>query len=218
MRKAVLIAHYNKPVEWISEINKDIEIYLYTTNKDVFKPLIKKRIVDVNKGMDANLYLNYIIDNYDNLPDKILFLHHHENDWTQEYKAWEIVNNINWNLANYFSVGAKCNYWYCIPNNKDYHIKMMKDYWYLFEKYIPYPNELKYIAGTQFCVSRGLILQYPKEYYQYLLDFLYTTSLDSMFSGRLFEYVWHYLFTHEPIEVLYEREKVFNNLEKLSKK
>ena len=38
-------------------------------------------VVPKNKGHEAMVYLAYIIDNYDNLPDTVLFFHPHRTTW-----------------------------------------------------------------------------------------------------------------------------------------
>jgi hypothetical protein len=76
----------------------------------------------------------------------------------------------------------------------------MKRSWYILEKYVPYPEKLMFFAGTQFCVHRDLILQYPKEFYQNCREWVYTTNEAGWFIGRFFEYTWHYIFTGNPIE------------------
>jgi len=191
----VLIAHYNKPIDWVEKIDSSTvsSIYVYTSGGKISTQHVR------NKGMDANHYLNFIINNYNSLPDKILFCHHHEYDWTQDRSLPEIINNLNWNCADYFSIGAYCNTWPALPKYKEW----LKNYSFLMPNGT-LPQELNYIAGTQFVVSKELILQHKKEYYQFLLAWLYHTDLPDNQSGRLFEYTWHYIFTGNGIEKQYE--------------
>ena len=67
----IVIAHYNEDLSWINNLNIPYSIYTHDnsllTHNNIF--------VEKNKGNEATLYLKYIIDNYNNLPDKILFVH-----------------------------------------------------------------------------------------------------------------------------------------------
>jgi len=195
MNKAVLVAHYDKPLGWLDKL-KDVQIFVYSSNPE-YPQYRQVR----NRGNDASHYLSFIIDQYDCLPERTVFCHHHEKDWTQEYPLPKIINNLNWTAADYFSIGARCNYWTAIPyESKRYHIAAMKRNWNILEPYLTYPEKLTYYAGTQFCVHRDLIRQYPVEFYQNCRDWVYNTTEMEWFIGRFFEYTWHYIFTRNPIE------------------
>lgn len=196
----ILIAHHNKDISWVNEITSNVNIIIYSTADK------SKVFVSPNKGMDANMYLRYIIDNYDNLPDKTLFCHHHKTDWTQDYDLPFIINHLNWDLADYFSICARKNYgdvFIIDPRTKQW----LKDSWYIFEDYITFPNELYYYAGTQFVCSKELIMQYPKSYWKKLLGWVLMTQLPDWLVGRIFEWTWHYLLTKDPIDKKYENNQ-----------
>lgn len=196
MDRAVLIAHYDKPLDWAKDLTVD-KVFIYSSNSEY-----KDYTQVINRGNDASHYLSFIIDNYHDLPKQTVFCHDHLNNWTQEYPLSLIINKLNWKVAKYFSIGARCNYWECIPfESKPYHIEAMARSWKILEPYLKYPETLTYFAGTQFCVHRDLILQYPKYFYQELRQWVYTTNEAEWFIGRFFEYTWHYIFTRNPIEV-----------------
>lgn len=198
----VLIAHHNKDISWINEITSNVDVKVYSTSDK------SKIFVEPNKGMDANMYLRYIIDNYDNLSERTLFVHHHKTDWTQDYEMPFIINNLNWELDNYFSVCARKNYgdvFIIDPRTKQW----LKDIWHLFEEHIPYPTQLFYYAGTQFMCHRDLIRQYPKSYYKKLLGWLLMTDKPDWLTGRIFEWCWGYLLTKNPKEIQYENNQIF---------
>lgn len=192
----IVIAHYHKPLDWVKKVKE--QFCVYSTGYNEIEAAYIDNVLQNNKGMDANHYLNYIIDNYDNLPDKILFCHHHENDWTQDRSLPEIINNLNWNCADYFSVGAYCNTWQALPGNQEW----LRNYAFLMPNG-KLPDKLVYIAGTQFVVSKELILKHSLEYYKFLLAWLYYTDMPDNQSGRLFEYTWHYILTGEGVEKQY---------------
>jgi len=194
VEKAVIIAHYNKPLEW-TRLVRGVEVIIYTSNDQAPYMQVK------NRGADSSHYLSFIIDNYENLPERMVFCHDHNINWTQEHPLHHIINNLNWEVGKYFSIGARCNYWAAIPyDEKPHHIEAMKRNWYILAPYIEYPERLTYIAGTQFCVHRDLILSYPKEFYENCRRWVYTVEEAEWFIGRFFEYTWHYILTRNPIE------------------
>lgn len=196
MDKAVLIAHYNRSLDWLQRIDRTVPVIVYTSNPGV----TKYRQVR-NRGHDAPMYLQFILDHWDKLPERTVFCHHHETDWTQEHPLSFIINHLNWQAGGYFSIGAQCNYWTAIPYpEKPYHEAAMRRSWPLLEPYLPWPERLTYIAGTQFCANRDLIRQYPKEFYESCLAWVYSTAEAEWFIGRFFEYTWHYILTRDPIE------------------
>jgi hypothetical protein len=152
--------------------------------------------------------LSYIIDNYENLPEKTLFLHGHGNSYHQEYSSADLISKINWNAADFFSV-----------NRRDYYQDKLEDEnfgwviqnWNIFEKYLPKPEKLIYYSCAQFVVDKKLILQYPKEFYVDLIKWIETNNISDYISSRIFEYMWHYIFTKNPIEPKRKYSEIFKN-------
>ena len=202
----VLIAHYQKDLSWIKEITADVDIKIYSTSDPT------KIYVTPNKGMDANMYLRYIIDNYDNLPERTLFVHHHRDDWTQDYPLPYYINNLNWELDDYFNIGARQYYKSAIDHNTkirgEQWRKWLNDIWYLFELPKIELENLIFYAGTQFMCHKKLILQYPKKYWANLHTWLLFTTLPDSISGRVFEYMWHYILTKNPIDKKYKINEI----------
>lgn len=60
------------------------------------------------------------------------------------------------------------------------------------------PPSISGICCAQFAVSRQRIREVPIERFIHYRKWLLTTGMDDQFSGRIFEYIWHYIFTgHE---------------------
>ncbi len=188
MNKIVIISHYTHPIDWIFNIPICYKIY---SNKQF-----------ENKGNEASCYIRYITDNYYNLPDKLLFIHDHQNSWHQDFPTDYIITNLNWELDSYFSINSRKVYQTISEDSslEPSGYTWVKNQWFLFEKYLQLPKQLVFYSCAQFCVNRELILQYPLNYYMDLLHWLTHTSLDNYISSRIFEYVWHYFFTKNPTE------------------
>ena len=50
-----------------------------------------------NLGRDSSVLLSFIVDHYDHLPGRLLFLHGHENSWHSNHLVG-IIRHLNWNL------------------------------------------------------------------------------------------------------------------------
>ena len=77
-KRQVVLAHMEEDLRWLKNpllwTTDDLNITVYSHT-----PLVPETtFIPPNEGCEAHLYLQWIIDNYDNLPDKILFMHAHE--------------------------------------------------------------------------------------------------------------------------------------------
>jgi hypothetical protein len=82
--------------------------------------------------------------------------------------------------------------------HKPEEIYMRRNVWEELHPGAPIPPSLSGICCAQFAVSRERIRQVPIERFHHYRKWLLETSLDDAFSGRWFEYIWHYIFTgHE---------------------
>jgi hypothetical protein len=204
MDKIVLISHYSSDLEWSKKINQPFVIYS--------KSIKNNNFINFNKGQEVPMYLKFIIDWYDKLPEKILFYHDHLNSPHQDFNSIQIINNINWDLDSYFSVNKR--EWYqTIDKNSKIEpegINWIKNNWYIFEKInLPPIDKVSFYSGAQFVISKVLILQYEKSFYEYLYEWIQKTELTNYITSRLFEYTWHYIFTKKTIEKKYENEDIF---------
>lgn len=62
----------------------------------------------------------------------------------------------------------------------------------------PIPAVLAQPCCAQFAVSRDRILSIPKQRFVYLRDWIHRTELSDYLSGRVFEYVWQFIFSGSP--------------------
>jgi hypothetical protein len=202
--KAILVAHYNENIDWLK--NQKIKTLIYS------KTIKEYNFIDENKGQEVPCYIKYIIDSYDNLPEKTLFIHAHKSSIHQDIDTDKIIPILNWNLDSFFSINKR--YWYQ-EISKNISIDFgaydvwLKNNWHIFENYLPFPEKLKFYSGAQFVVDKKLILQYPKNFWENLYVWIMKTDLSSYISSRIFEYTWHYIFTKNPIEKQYEHNDIF---------
>jgi hypothetical protein len=207
------------------EYNDKVEIVCANYNRDVSFmddfPYLKKVILkgkDVeNIGQECTSYLRYIIDNYDNLPDVVIFIHDENESWHHEGKLTEIIPplvnefiEMNMNYLEFNSLIYKdCHFipklYFGMINNTDLWENV-------FQKYLGYENITDYTAlsyqrsSAQFMVSKKYIQKNPKEFYQALFDWIIVNDdkklkkISKMFGGPgwilgLFcEYLWFPMF------------------------
>ncbi len=187
----VCIAHYNEDLNWVKNLRYPSTIVSRNGIPAETPP---------NKGNEVSSFLEYIINNYDNLADYTFFVHGHRNSWHNAENVDEFINRctLRHNYYNFNDMPlGPLSYFEkdiqpCIPEFQN--ISRIIDYdikW----------DQIMYRACAQFYVKRELIQQYPKEVYQKLYDYLMATHLQSYYSGRLFEYVWHIIFlrTHDDV-------------------
>jgi hypothetical protein len=193
--RLIISSHYNENLDWINNVSESVKIYSKTNPT--------YNLVSGNQGQEIPCFLQAIIDNYYNFPDKILFVHGHKISEHQDYDIDFIINNLNWNLNDFFSINKRT--WYqevSITHHQELDgYNWIHDNWNLFyDTNLPLPTKLLFYSGAQFVINKELILQYDIEFYKKLYYWVQSTKIDSYITSRIFEYLWHYIFTRNPIE------------------
>ena len=167
-----------------------------------------------NKGHEVMVYLTYIIDSYHNLADVNIFLHSHRFAWHNneilESDSVEMVNRLSaervqregfMNMRCSWEPG--CPSWMHPGNvqediNKQEEAMLARSWSELFPL-DPTPNVLAQPCCAQFAISRDRVQSLPLERYQFYRDWLLSTRLSDYISGRVWEYLWQFVFTGKPI-------------------
>lgn len=98
MRVVLLIARYQEDLTWIEEVPTELEVVVVNKGED--QPFVSRGDVKVvrsdNIGREAETYVRYIVENYEDLPDRIIFtqgdpFEHSPSflDLIKEFKAWQ---------------------------------------------------------------------------------------------------------------------------------
>jgi hypothetical protein len=167
-----------------------------------------------NKGHEVMVYLSYIIDHYDDLADVNIFMHSHRKAWhnnellgrdaammVRRLSPERVTREGYMNLRCHWDPG--CPVWLHPGNtvadeNKQEELLLAVAWSELFP-YEPVPTVLAQPCCAQFAVSGERIRELPKERYVYMRDWLLRTEINDYLSGRVFEYIWQYIFTAAPI-------------------
>ncbi|PVI00120.1 hypothetical protein DM02DRAFT_709587 [Periconia macrospinosa] len=173
--------------------------------------------VPKNKGKEAMTYLTYLIDYYDDLPDIVIFLHAHKLTWHNnelfEKETSPMIKRLNHDrVARLGYMNLRCHHdpgcpdWIHLDRpdgDLDLIRKPEEQYWSrrIWEELhpgAPIPQSLSATCCAQFAVTRDRIRQVPIERFHHYREWLINTDLLDEQSGRIFEYLWHYMFTgHE---------------------
>jgi hypothetical protein len=170
-----------------------------------------------NKGMEANAYLAYIVQNYNNLPSTIAFIHPHKDGYPI---AWHTDNNEHSNVVslqtlniNFIQSNGYANL-RCVNDPGCPHEVMpfrnppedhrtieaaMPDAWRDLFNNTDVPHILATPCCAQFAVSSKQVQMRPLDEYKKYYTWLMETPLKDETSGRVFEYLWHILFGQDPV-------------------
>ena len=170
-----------------------------------------------NKGMEANAYLAYIVQNYDKLPSTIAFIHPHKDGYPT---AWHTDNNEHSNVVSlknlnidFIQTNGYANL-RCVHDPGCPHEVMpfrnppedhrtieaaMPDAWRDLFNNTDVPHILATPCCAQFAVSSKQVQKRPLDAYKKYYTWLMETPLKDETSGRVFEYLWHILFGQDPV-------------------
>ncbi|KAF1834476.1 hypothetical protein BDW02DRAFT_525296 [Decorospora gaudefroyi] len=196
-------------IDWILEKMPQQQTAVYVAD-DPSAPLHPPK----NKGHEVMIYLSWIIDNYDNLPDVAIFMHAHQLTWHNDdildRDAHLLITRLSrqrvWREG---FVNMRCTWrpgcpdWMhpgetTINNAKQEEVLLAKSWSELFPL-DEVPAVLAQPCCAQFALSRERIHAKPHAQYVWYRDWLFNTKLSDHLSGRIWEYVWQFVFTGENV-------------------
>ena len=201
---STVIAKYKEDLYWTSNF-RDLSKFVIYDKSD--KP-IENSIVTRNVGREAETYIRYIVDNYHNLPEKIVFLQ--GNPFNTNLPKNVSVNNFEDYLLGKIKT---CNenepivpiiYSGKYDQRISYYKPIKSQIEQLFQGY-KYKEHLVFIKASEFVVHKSLILNKPFEFWKRILN-LRWKNIPKRKSGRveptlyklpnawMFEYIWYTLF------------------------
>ena len=198
----------NENTSWIERELPGLETVIYVAN-DPDATLHPPR----NKGHEAMIYLTYIIEHYDALPDIVLFMHAHR--WTyhnndlQGSDAVQLIKTLSharvvrqgyMNLRCHWEPGCP-GHLHPLANEPDFYRLqgIVADQWPKLFPTDPIPETLAQPCCAQFAVTRERIRSNPLRKYVFFRDWLLRTPLTDYYSGRIWEYLWHFIFTGKTV-------------------
>ena len=196
-------------VSWLDKDLPDLDKKIYTVDAKDHSGL------PANKGHEAMVYLTYIIDHYDKLPDIVMFMHPHKIAWHNNVlldissaTTLKLLSSAHVMRQGYFNTRCHldpgCPNWLHIdqPRYKYDYVHKPEEphltstvFHELFGQQVPIPDSLSQPCCAQFAVSGERIRQRSLLDYIHYRNWLLATTLEDKTSGRLFEYSWQYIFT-----------------------
>ncbi|KAJ5712364.1 hypothetical protein N7493_008832 [Penicillium malachiteum] len=199
----------SEDVSWIEQELPDWQTAIYVAD-DPSAPLHPPK----NKGHEVMVYLSFVIDFYDNLPDVAVFMHSHQEAWHNDEifggDAAEILRRLSlprviregyMNTRCTFAPG--CPAWMhpgtVVENEQKQEETMLARAWGELFPDDPVPSVLAQPCCAQFALSRDRIRTIPRARFIFYRDWLLQTDLSDYIAGRIWEYLWQYIFTGEAV-------------------
>ncbi|TAQ85715.1 Dephospho-CoA kinase [Chlorociboria aeruginascens] len=211
--KSVIVARIQaEDASWVYEnfnANPEIRPLVYTAD-DPLAPLHPPQ----NKANEVMIYLTYIIDHYYNLSSVNIFLHAHRiSDHTNALLSNDAVETVNRiSTARVLREGymnLRCHWHRGCPahihlgNVEEDGSKLeqgpITTSWRELFPGTRMPRVLSQPCCAQFAVSKEAIVRVEWEQWVKWRQWVVETELSNYFSGRVWEYIWQYVFTKESV-------------------
>jgi hypothetical protein len=196
-------------IAWLDEEVPDVPKAVYEVDNR-HAPLRPPK----NKGNEVMVYLSYVVDHYEALADVNIFIHAHRwtwhnNDLMDSDTAQMIRHLRHERVLREGYMNLRCQ-WYpgCpawlhpgaeVEDEEKKEEKLVAKAWSEIFPGKPMPEVLAQPCCSQFAVSRDRLRAIPLAEYVRLRQWVLNTKLGNNMSGRVFEYVWQYLFTGQHV-------------------
>jgi hypothetical protein len=196
----LIIARYEEDVSWIENIDSsDINIFLYNKGKEDIPILLKKPIFYKtlkNIGRDPHTYIHHIVENYDNLPEYIIFVQ--GNPFDHCSNLFEKISNhttedfLFLHSTRIIEEPIACGWEHKVFAQK--REEDIFDFFYFGEvarKYLggDAPQIFRFAPGQQFIASRDKIMCRSLEYYETILNDFNKNYLLPWMLERMWQYI-----------------------------
>ena len=200
----IVCARYNEDIRWLLPFKHITVIY----NKGDYPEILNKfeTIILDNVGRESHTYLYHIVNNYENLSDKIIFFQgnisdHKILDLEDYFKDGDFIGkidsiNIN-NLKDKIIHYGKYKNQYNSGNMKISNMSPFDWITKIAGINLENINSSKLVWGANFAVSKKLILNKPKIFYQNILR--YIENHVNPEEGHFLERTWYIIYNHDYI-------------------
>ncbi len=197
--KKVIVSRYNENIDWLKDYDFDYIIY----NKGM-KVEGDFNVKDVeNIGNNQRDIFQFIVENYENLPEIMIFVQATPFDHCNREKFDSCLNNTTFTpLESYSHIPinqAQCldseggymeinNSWYITAHNQTHNqicrFNSFDEFMdKIFKNYVPaYWN--RFSPGSQYLITKEISKHYPKKFWEYLMNML---NRNNMTEGHIIE-------------------------------
>ncbi|KAH8787456.1 hypothetical protein F5882DRAFT_112436 [Hyaloscypha sp. PMI_1271] len=208
--KAFVVASMKKDdTNWIQEHLPGWNLIRYVVDDPKAQYTVPK-----NKGREAMVYLTYIIDHYDKLPDVMVFMHSERYQWHNDDPIYDgvtllqslqlpyLISQGYTNLRCVWTLGCPAELKLTeLPQEAPSDPKSAKTtefaYPAAFKALFPgedLPDVVGVACCAQFALTRQKIRERPISDYHRYRNWIMNTHLEDHVSGRVLEYSWHIIF------------------------
>lgn len=204
MTSILVIARYNEDINWIREFPDKI-IYNKGSRETIPEDLQSYSIELPNVGREAHTILHYIIENYDTLPDVVVFS---QGRYDDQISLDTLRNLFLIDKNTYSSNFTDSRSWGIYLSSYNFRIKEFKGtiiptkynesygQWYerIFREPFPHDKYQVY-CGAFFSVGSNIIRKYPKEYYINIMENGDLKESSAPEAAHFMERTWSKMFT-----------------------
>ena len=183
----IIVAHYNEDLSWLDKINTNHIVYSkgFTNSKYSSYTL-------PNVGREADTYLYYIINNYYNLDNDIIFLQgnpfDHCPDVIDVINHTNDINDVKWLCSNWGPVTKDCQ-----GGPGSIPLPLLDLCEKLFNKKFDNDKTFTFSPGAQYIVPKKFILNKSLDWWKYCyLVFTEYIETSPWAYERLWPIIWDY--------------------------
>ncbi|KAF2083794.1 hypothetical protein K490DRAFT_10895, partial [Saccharata proteae CBS 121410] len=208
----VAAARATEDITWMDDLSTKWTPFPY--NVDAWFPSPHLRI-PTNKGHEAMVYLTFIIDHWDDLPPRTIFVHGHRKSWHQD-DILKLVNHLQFPaLESEGYISLRCDWYPSCPieirplahdtpawgpgENRHETEYAIAEAWESLFPGTEIPETIAAPCCAQFAVTRDAIRRHGLSDYERMRNWLLDTTLDDNISGRVFEKLWAFIMTGESV-------------------
>jgi hypothetical protein len=199
MELCIVSSHYKEDLTWLK--NSKFPVYVISKNKNKLDDFFTTHYIK-NRGSEFGSYLWFICKYWDNLPNKVAFIHGHEKSTHQSISIFDAINKFK--KFDFHGLNG--------PRTIGYH--------YFFDDIVHpwFPNGLRhweaiglnelclmprqfvFEGATQTIISKKLIKSKPLNFYKNILNHIMSLSFEEAYNISVFlEMAWHVIFNQNPI-------------------
>ena len=204
MTSILVIARYNEDISWARQFSNKV-IFNKGSRETIPEDLQNYSIELPNVGREAHTILHYIIENYDILPDVVVFS---QGRYDDQISLDTIRNLFLIDKDTYSSNFVDSRSWGEHSSNFNFRIKDWKGLltptkenelygqWYerVFSEPFPH-NKYQVYCGSFFSVGANIIRKHPKEYYINIMENGDLKESSAPEAAHFMERTWSKMFT-----------------------
>ena len=204
-KKELVVAKYREDINWIKDCSSIDKVTVYYKNENSQENVNSLP----NIGRESHSYLYHILNNYNNLSDYTIFCQgdpiFHDCHFIEKINSIDSIILSHIQKGFYFFAGEckeEINETYSEKHPVGLPISYFLDL--LFDIKIPQKISITYNCSAQFLVKKQNILNRPKSFYRFLINFV--SNEKDPIEGYIFERIWKFILDKNiPISDKYKR-------------